>query len=201
MKNENEIEGQIINIMILGNSNVGKTSFIIKYTENTFQEVYLSTIGIDYKVKKITIKETPYSIFFYDTTGQERFRSLAKNAIKIADGVILIYDITDKSSFESIHDWIKSVKQEKGDNFPLILLGNKIDKEENRKVAKEKGEMLAKEYNIDFFEISNKEGIDLDEACKTFINTIIESDSYNQPKLNTSSLLSQKSEKKNKSCC
>ena len=61
--------------------------------------------------------------------------------------------------------------------------------------------MLAKEYNIDFFEISNKEGIDLDEACKTFINTIIESDSYNQPKLNTSSLLSQKSEKKNKSCC
>ncbi len=187
--------------MILGNSNVGKTSFIIKYTENTFQEVYLSTIGIDYKVKKITIKETPYSIFFYDTTGQERFRSLAKNAIKIADGVILIYDITDKSSFESIHDWIKSVKQEKGDNFPLILLGNKIDKEEKRKVAKEEGEMLAKEYNIDFYEISNKEGIDLDEACKTFINTIIESDSYNQPKLNTSSSLSQKSEKKNKSCC
>ena len=149
----------------------------------------------------MTIKETPYSIFFYDTTGQERFRALAKNAIKNADCVILIYDITDKSSFESIDDWIKSVKQEKEDNFPMILLGNKIDKEEHRKVTKEEGEMLAKEYNIDFFEISNKEGIDLDEACIAFINTIIESDSYNQPKLSTSSFLSSKSKKKNKSCC
>ena len=163
-----------INIMTLGNQEVGKTCFIIKYTENNFQEVYLATIGIDFKVKNIIIKDMQYKLFFYDTTGQERYKSISLNIIKNAHGIILMYDITKKETFESIPEWIKSVKEAKGDNFPMILLGNKVDLEDNREVSKEEGSNFAKENNIEFFETSNKNGININEAGKAIVNKILE---------------------------
>ena len=84
-----------IKILILGNISVGKTSFILKYANNYFQEEYLSSIGIDFKVKEIIIKDNKYKLILYDTAGQERFKSLSLNVLKNADGVILIYDITN----------------------------------------------------------------------------------------------------------
>ena len=163
-----------INIMTLGNSEVGKTSFILKYTENSFQDIYLATVGIDFKIKNITLKEKQYKLFFYDTTGQEKYKSIALNIIKNAHGIILMYDINKKTSFESIPEWIKSAKDAKGDNFPMILLGNKIDIENEREVTKEEGEALAKENNLDFYETSNKTGINIEEAGLAIVNKILE---------------------------
>ena len=139
MINEEEEEDITINIMTLGNSSVGKTSYIIKYTDNYFREIYLSTIGIDRKVKSIKLNNKNIKLIFHDTTGQERFKSLSFNIIKNADGVILMYDITNKESFESIPEWIKNVTEEKGNDFPKILLGNKIDKENKRILSYEEG--------------------------------------------------------------
>ena len=173
MSEESESEERI-NIMTLGNTMVGKTSFIIKFTENNFQESYLATIGIDFKVKTVTIKDKPYKLFFYDTTGQEKYKSIAFNIIKTAHGVILIYDITDKASFNAIPEWITSVKESKGADFPMILCGNKIDLKEERKVFKEDGEDLANEYKIDFFEISNKDGNNVEDAGLCIVNKILE---------------------------
>ena len=173
MSEDSESEERI-NIMTLGNTMVGKTSFIIKFTENNFQESYLATVGIDFKVKNVTIKDKLYKLFFYDTTGQEKYKSIAFNIIKTAHGVILMYDITDKSTFNSIPEWIKSVKYRKGEDFPLILCGNKIDLEEERKVYKEDGEDLADEYKINFFEISNKDGTNVEEAGLCIVNKILE---------------------------
>ena len=147
---------------------------IIKYTENNFQESYLATVGIDFKVKTVTIKDKPYKLFFYDTTGQEKYKSIAFNIIKTAHGVILIYDITDKASFNAIPEWITSVKESKGADFPMILCGNKIDLEDERKVFKEDGEDLANEYKIDFFEISNKDGNNVEDAGLCIVNKILE---------------------------
>ena len=202
-KNEEENEKEEINIMLLGNSAVGKTSFIIKYTEETFQDVYLSTIGIDFKVKNITINNKQYILSFYDTTGQERFRALSFNMVKNANGIILMYDITNLSSFESIPEWIRNVREIKGKNFPIILLGNKIDDEKKRKITKEKGEDLAEENNIKFFEISNKEGINIEEAALTLVNEIIKSNNFIKRKGSESSFLSNKSSSsfKSKKCC
>ena len=111
-ENENEFEEKI-NIMTLGNTTVGKTCFILKFTENRFQETYLVTIGLDFKMKTIQIKEKKYKIFFYDTTGQERYKSIALNTIKNANGILLMYDITNEESFKSIPNWIQSVKDVK----------------------------------------------------------------------------------------
>ena len=190
-----------IKIMILGNTSVGKTSFIIKYTENTFQEVYLSTIGIDYKIKKLTYNEQKYNLYIYDTTGEERFRSLSFNLIKFTEGVILMYDITNKSSFKSIPEWIESAREHKGENYPIIIIGNKIDLEEKRKITTEEGENLAKKYGLDFFEISNKEDINIKEAIFTLFKKVLIYIEQKDMKGNSSILSSDNSSSNKKSCC
>ena len=196
-----------INIMILGNSKVGKTCFILRYTDNIFQEVYLSTIGIDFKTKTETVNNKQYKIYLYDTTGQEKYKSIALNIIKNAQGIILMYDITDRESFESIPEWIKSIKDAKGSNFPMILLGNKLDKEDVRVIKEEEGKELADEYNINFFETSNKTGINIQEAGMALVNEILKINNLENRESKLSkknTILSKKSVKlKNdsKRCC
>ena len=160
--------------MPLGNSGVGKTSFITRFTENKFQTTYLSTVGMDFGCKIIKIKNKKYKLLFYDTLGQERFKSLAPNLIKKSNGIIIMYDITDKSSFDSIPELIKNIREEKGNDFPAILVGNKIDLEEKRKIGEEQGKNLAEEYGMEFFEISNKEGINIQEVALAIVNKIFE---------------------------
>ena len=172
MSEDSDIEEKI-NILILGNTAVGKTSYILKYTEDEFQEMYLATVGIDFKVKVVKINNVSYRVYFYDTTGQEKYKSISLNMIKNANGIILMYDLTKRKSFDSIPEWIESVKNVKGSNFPLILLGNKIDEEDQREVDKNEGEKLANDNNIDFFEISNKDGININEAALNIINKIL----------------------------
>ena len=171
-ENENENEERI-NIMTLGNTEVGKSCFILRFTDNIFQEIYLATVGIDFKIKTETINNKQYKLFLYDTTGQEKYKSIALNIIKNAQGIILMYDITDRKSFESIPDWIKSVKDAKGSNFPMVLLGNKLDKEDVRVIKEKEGKELADEYKIKFFETSNKTGINIQEAGMALVNEIL----------------------------
>ena len=208
-ENENEFEEKI-NIMTLGNTTVGKTCFILKFTENRFQETYIATIGLDFKMKTIQIKEKKYKIFFYDTTGQERYKSIALNTIKNANGILLMYDITNEESFKSIPNWIQSVKDVKGHDFPMVLSGNKIDKKDERKISKEQGEELAANYNMEFFEISNKDGTNVEECGLALANKILEKrkkdgiDIENINKSNnTTKLRNVKNNKKDKSrrCC
>ena len=197
-----------INIMILGNSKVGKTCFILRYTDNIFQEVYLSTIGIDFKTKTETVNNKQYKIYLYDTTGQEKYKSIALNIIKNAQGIILMYDITDRESFESIPEWIKSIKDAKGSNFPMILLGNKLDKEDVRVIKEKEGKELADEYKIKFFETSNKTGTNIQEAGMALVNEILKINNLenreNSMSNNNNTRLSIKNtkvKKESKRCC
>ena len=208
-ENENEFEEKI-NIMTLGNTTVGKTCFILKFTENRFQETYIATIGLDFKMKTIQIKEKKYKIFFYDTKGQQRYKSIALNTIKNANGILLMYDITNEESFKSIPNWIQSVKDVKGNDFPMVLSGNKIDKKDERKISKKQGEELAANYNMEFFEISNKDGTNVEECGLALANKILEKrkkgriDIENINKSNnTTKLRNVKNNKKDKSrrCC
>ena len=205
-ENENENEERI-NIMTLGNTEVGKSCFILRFTDNIFQEIYLATVGIDFKIKTETINNKQYKLFLYDTTGQEKYKSIALNIIKNAQGIILMYDITDRESFESIPEWIKSIKDAKGSNFPMILLGNKLDKEDVRVIKEKEGKELADEYKIKFFETSNKTGINIQEAGMALVNEILKINNLEnrESKLSKSNtILSKKSVKlknNSKRCC
>lgn len=191
-------ENNKIILSVLGNSGVGKTSFIMKFTDKTFQESYLATYGIDFKTKYVTINNNKYRVDLYDTAGQERFHSVSVNSIRMSDGVILIYDITDEFSYENISVWMDNIHQIKGEDFPVILIGNKCDKDDERIVSKEKGEELAKKYQLSFLETSNKIGTNIEEAGLNLINKIIENnrrDAQESVKLRKNKL------KNKKFCC
>ena len=173
MKNDDLGNYEKINILTLGNTTVGKTCFILRFTENFFQPIYLTTCGIDSKYKIITLSNSKsYKAIFYDTAGQERHRSISLNQIKSADGILLMYDVTNQDSFNSIKGWMDNIREIKGNNFPVILVGNKIDLKEDRKISQLNGQNLADSYGISFYEISNKTGENVEEATLDLINKI-----------------------------
>ena len=173
MKNDDLGNYEKINILTLGNTTVGKTCFILRFTENFFQPIYLTTCGIDSKYKIITLSNSKsYKAIFYDTAGQERHRSISLNQIKSADGILLMYDVTNQDSFNAIKGWMDNIREIKGNNFPVILVGNKIDLKEERKISQLNGQNLADSYGISFYEISNKTGENVEEATLDLINKI-----------------------------
>ena len=139
-----------------------------------FQFNYVSTQGNDYLTKIVELSNgKKYSVNFFDTAGQERFRAMSFNLIKKCDGILLIYDITDKESFESIPQWMENIQDNKGLDYPIILCGNKIDLENERVISKKEGEELAQKFGITFFETSNKDGKNVEKAAFELINQII----------------------------
>ena len=164
-----------INLFTLGNSSVGKSCFIERYTKDVFRLEYISTIGFDFRTKNQKLPDgSEYKICFYDTAGQEKYRSIAFNAIKNADGILVMYDITNQISFDTLEEWIKSIFEAKDENFPIVLVGNKCDLEKERVISKEEGEKEAKKHNFSFFETSNKEGINIEETVIELIQKIVE---------------------------
>lgn len=166
-----------IKIITLGEGQVGKTSFIIKFIDDKFSFNYLTTLGLDFKQKMVKLpsgKEIRLKIF--DTAGQERFRSITINYIKKADGIILIYDISNLDSFYSVERWMENIKSALGDKVPLILVGNKCDLENKRKVEKEMGIEKSNKYNIKFYETSCKDGINVNEVFFDLSEQIISND-------------------------
>ena len=158
-------EGEkVLKIIILGSSEVGKTSILNRYFNNDFKPNLLSTIGIDFKTKFFKFDEEKVKFNFIDTAGQEKFRAISVNYLKGTSGVILVYDITNKETFDLIQGWIEDINENNKANVGKILLGNKLDLETNREVPKEDAEQLAKELGCKFFEGSAKTGENIQEA-------------------------------------
>ena len=171
-KNEKKVED--FKILTLGDSSVGKTSFILKFIEDKFSLNYIATIGLDYKHKKINLSSgETVGLRIFDTAGQERFKSISLNFIKNANGILLIYDISNKETFDSVKGWMSSIKNAANENISIVLVGNKCDLEEKREVTKDAGEEKAKEYNVPFFETSCKEGINISETFQKLAEEII----------------------------
>ena len=164
----------IAKIALLGDSSVGKTNLVLRFTENTFTVNIPPTIGYDYKSKTIILNKSKKKakLQIWDTAGQERYMSLCKTVFQRVDGVMLVYDITQLITFENILKWINIIR-EYNDLMPIILIGNKIDKINERLVTFENGEKLAAENNIKFMETSALTGENVDDAFINFGNDII----------------------------
>ena len=154
----------VLKIIILGSSEVGKTSILNRYFNNDFKPNLLSTIGIDFKTKFFKFDEEKVKFNFIDTAGQEKFRAISVNYLKGTSGVILVYDITNKETFDLIQGWIEDINENNKADVGKVLLGNKLDLEDNRQVPKEDTEQLAKELGCKFFEGSAKTGENIQEA-------------------------------------
>ena len=187
-------------ILLLGDSSVGKTCFLKRYIDNTFQDAYLSTIGFDFKIKYVTLKSgKQVKIQLWDTAGQERFRTIAKSYYKGAHGIILIYDVTVKKTYENIRKWLNEIKNESSRRISIILVGNKIDCEEKREVTTEEGKRLADSNELPFYEASAKDSINVDECFQDLIEKIHEN--YLNINLNSEKLNSRKTQNKKSGCC
>lgn len=200
-------------LLIIGDSCVGKTSLLTRYTTGNFKEEYIATVGIDYFTKNETINDKIISIKLWDTVGQERYKALTQNFFKNAEGVMVVYDITKVESFDNLKFWINSIKQNmenKNIIIPVIIIGNKVDMEDMREISNENAENFAKENNYKYFETSAKTGEGIDNAVRELVNQVLNHNNNNldeqkESRKNSIQLNDKKKEKKEKKkkkkCC
>lgn len=221
----------VLKILTIGESGVGKTCILLRYTDNKFVKNHLTTIGkikinfffiintfsifflihllgIDYKSKNVTINNKTIKLKIWDTAGQERFRNITQQYYKNADGILLVFDVSDRSSFEKVRDWMKQIQNyTQKEQIAIVLVGNKSDVE-SREVYKDEGESLAKEYGVKYFETSALNNTNIEETFNHLANDIFRIKDYKEVGASSESQSkginlgeSQGGEAKKKGCC
>ena len=168
------IEHVSLKIIILGASTVGKTTIFLRYFHQDHTQV-LSTMGIDFKTKFFKFDDKKMKINYIDTAGQEKFKSISENYLKGTDGVILVFDLTNKETFDLVTYWHECMKKNNKSNIGKILFGNKNDLEDKREVTYEEGKELANSIGCDYYEGSAMSGENID-----FVMNEIAKLSYNE---------------------
>jgi Ras-related protein Rab-6A len=148
-------------LVFLGDQSVGKTSIITRFMYDKFEGSYQATIGIDFLSKTMYLEDRTVRLQLWDTAGQERFRSLIPSYIRDSSVAVVVYDVINRTSFLSTSKWIDDVRNERGNDVILVLVGNKTDQGEKRQVSVEEGEAKAKEHGIMFIETSAKAGFNV----------------------------------------
>ena len=192
----------LFKLLIIGESGVGKTCLLLRYTDDSFTANHLTTIGIDFKIKIVPLPNNKLvKLQIWDTAGQERFRTITKTYYKGAHGIILTYDVTDQNSFKNIRNWIKQIEANAQTNVCKVLVGNKCDKPD-RVVSEEEGKKLAEDFNMSFFETSAKTNQNVNEVFNFLTEEILKS---NEGKPQNGSggkqLNNDKSKNQTKGCC
>ena len=160
-------------ILLLGDSGVGKSSLLLRYTKNEFISDLRSTIGVEFALKYLTIDNFQLKVQIWDTAGMERYRSITNAYYKGAKGVIVVYDICRKKSFENVDKWIDDFKSKADDDAVIILIGNKSDLDEKREVSKEEAESKAQKNKFGFMETSAKDNNNVQKAFETLFHEIV----------------------------
>ena len=192
-------------ILTIGESGVGKTCVLRRFVENKFLKNHLATIGIDFKTKTLNINNQEIKLKIWDTAGEERFRNITTQYYKGADGIVLVYDVTDEASYEKIRDWMDQILSNiQQDEIGIVLMGNKCDMEE-RNVSEEMGIKLAEELKISYFETSALTGQGIKEAFEKLTRDIMKKKGVGEGNTEAMGLslnsTKKKKEKKDGDCC
>ncbi|KAI3846115.1 hypothetical protein MKW98_015484 [Papaver atlanticum] len=155
----------LIKLLLIGDSGVGKSCLLLRFSDDSFTTSFITTIGIDFKIRTVELEGKRIKLQIWDTAGQERFRTITTAYYRGAMGILLVYDVTDESSFNNIKNWIKNIEQHASDNVNKILVGNKADMDESKRaIPTSRGQALADEYGIKFFETSAKTNFNVEEV-------------------------------------
>ena len=158
----------LFKILLLGDSGVGKSSIIIRYIENNFSNNLMNSIGVDFKLKNIEVDSKKIKLQIWDTAGQERFKTITTSYYKGAHAILVVFDITDRDSFDHIRNWMADIDKFAKEGVLRILVGNKCDLTNNRQVSTEEAKEIANKYGIKYIETSAKDTINIDDL---FIST------------------------------
>ena len=165
-----------IKLLTIGDSGVGKSSLVLRFTEDIFVPAFITTIGIDYKMKDIELFDgTQCRVQVWDTAGQERFKNITNAYYRCAQGILLVYDISDEVSFLNVRHWLRQIDEHSPITPSIMLIGNKSDMEYDRQVTTERGQKLAEEFGILFFETSAKQNKNIEQCFEELINEVIHS--------------------------
>ncbi|KAI7789654.1 EF-hand calcium-binding domain-containing protein 4B [Triplophysa rosa] len=187
----------LFKVILVGNSSVGKTALLRRFCDGHFHSATSATVGIDYSVRILNLGDSHVALQLWDTAGQERYRSITKQFFRKADGVVIIYDITAGDSFRSVRPWLASIQEAVGDPIPVMLLGNKADKDDEREVEMKEAEMLAQGTHLMFSECSAYNGDNVVEAMTHLAKVLREQE--DKAWVNTVRLVDQPVKKK--TCC
>jgi len=163
----------LVKLLLIGDSGVGKSSLLLKFTDGKFSSQMAQTIGMDFRVKVLELEGKTVKVQVWDTAGQERFHSITQQYYRNAMGVVLVYDVTSEASFSNVRQWLSQIAEHSAEGTDRMLLGNKADCDPAKRVVDAaRGQALAKEYGIPFMETSAKSGQNVQEAFALMANSV-----------------------------
>ena len=154
----------IFKVLLLGNSDVGKSSMLLRFVDSVWNDAFTPTIGVDFKVKTLDINNKRVKMQIWDTAGQERFRTVVSTYFRGAHGILLLYDVTNKDSFKNLENWLIEIEKNSNQKVLKILIGNKCDLTEDREITTEEGQTFANRNGMEFMETSAKMNTNVSEA-------------------------------------
>ncbi len=192
----------IFKILIIGDSSVGKSNLLLRFSDNIFHDTFLPTIGVDFKIRNVTVGDKSIKLNIWDTAGQERFKTITAAYYKGAHGIILVYDITDRDTFNNISSWLGEIRKHAGPNVVRLLVGNKCDLDSDRKVSQREAKEFAESQGMTYIETSANARINVDEAFMALTKQVYEALPDNEKKQETgTSNLRTERKQTNGGCC
>ncbi|ETO27178.1 hypothetical protein RFI_09954 [Reticulomyxa filosa] len=163
----------LFKLVLIGDASVGKTALLHRFADDSFDDNYISTVGVDFRFRTVTLDKKLVKLQIWDTAGQERFRQITSAYYRGAHGVILVYDITQKSTFEHVQDWLDEVHRCAGSNVTKLVVGNKADLVEHREVEETSAQSYAERVSSSFIETSAKTAANVDKAFLTIAKQLV----------------------------
>ncbi|CDJ37590.1 RAS small GTpase, putative [Eimeria tenella] len=154
----------LFKLLLIGDSGVGKSCLLLRFADDTYTESYISTIGVDFKIRTIDLDGKTVKLQIWDTAGQERFRTITSSYYRGAHGIVVVYDVTDRESFANVKNWMHEIERYAMEGVSKLLVGNKSDLTAKKVVSFEEGKELADSCNIRFIETSAKSAQNVEEA-------------------------------------
>jgi len=195
----------LFKLLIIGDSGVGKSSILLRFADNLFSGSYITTIGVDFKIRTINIDGEKIKLQIWDTAGQERFRTITSTYYRGTHGVIIVYDVTNAESFVNVKRWLHEIEQN-CDVVNKVLVGNKDDCPELKVVEKGDAQRFAEQMGVQLFETSAKENQNIEEVFNCITKLVLDTKKAQQQKANEDNnpggiRLDKNTKKKKKGCC
>ncbi|WFD00041.1 ras GTPase [Malassezia yamatoensis] len=162
----------LFKLLLIGDSGVGKSCLLLRFADDTYTESYISTIGVDFKIRTIELEGKTVKLQIWDTAGQERFRTITSSYYRGAHGIIVVYDVTDETTFTNVKQWLQEIERYACEGVNKLLVGNKADLTSSKQVEYESAKQFADQLNIPFLETSAKDATNVEQAFLTMAKQI-----------------------------